>query len=109
MAWSSELIKLFEELKVTLTSSFVLAQFDEEKSTFLKIDWSAEDIDWIIMQPAKDVESSRATKELLDTGNCLFDLSKDGPRLQPIQFESRSCTNFECKYHSLVGETAAGR
>ena len=64
---------------------------------------------WILMQPADDVESVRATKELLKTGNCLFDLCKNGPRLQPVQVGSRSCTDFERKYHSFVGEAAAGR
>ena len=68
MAWSPELVTLFEELKVTLTSSPVLARFDPENPTFLETDWSAEGMDWILMQPVDDVESVRATKELLDTG-----------------------------------------
>ena len=64
---------------------------------------------WILMQPGNDVESERATKTLLKSRECLFAICKDGARLRPIQFGSRSCTDFEHKYHSFVGETAAGR
>ena len=109
MAWSSERITLFGELKVTLISSPVLARFDPEKSTFIKTNWSAEGIGWILMQPAGDTDSTKTTKLLLETGEYLFDLCKDGPRLQPVQFGSRSCTEFERKYHSFVGEAATGR
>ena len=42
VAWTLDLIQLFEELKVTITSSPVLARFNPEKPTFLKIDWSSE-------------------------------------------------------------------
>ena len=62
MAWTPDLITLFEELKVTLNSSPVLARFDPEKPTFLKTDWSAEGMGRILMQPADDVESVQATK-----------------------------------------------
>lgn len=108
IAWSPERITLFEELKVILTSLLVLARFDPEKPTFIKTDWVAEGIRWILIQPADDTESTKATKLLLETGECLFDLCKDGPRLQPVQSGSRSCTDFERKYHSFVGEAAAG-
>ena len=64
---------------------------------------------WILMQPADDSDSQQATKLLMETGQCLFDLNKDGPRLRLIQFGSRSCTGFEHKYHSFVGEAAAVR
>ena len=64
---------------------------------------------WILIQPADDVESERATKIMLDTGEFLFDLYKDVARLKPIQFGSRSCTDFERKYHLFVGEASARR
>ena len=51
----------------------------------------------------------KAVKLLQKTGECLFDLSKDGPRLQPIAFGSRSCTDMESKFHSFVDEAACGR
>jgi hypothetical protein len=108
-SWTPELISLFEELKVGITSSPVLARFDPNKPTFLKTDWSAEGMGWILMQPADDEESVRATKLLKKTGECLFDLSKNGARLRPIAFGSRSCTDIEKSFHSFVGETASGR
>ena len=89
VAWTPYLISLFEELKITITSSPVLARFNPGKPTFLKTDWSAEGIGWILMQPADDAESTKATKTLLKTGECLFDLCKDGARLRPIKFVSR--------------------
>jgi len=36
---------------------------------------------WIIMQPADDKESIRSTKILLDTGECIFDLTRGEARL----------------------------
>jgi len=42
LGWTLDLISLFEELKVGVTSSPVLARFDADKTTFLKTDWSAE-------------------------------------------------------------------
>ena len=54
MAWTPALIKLFEDIKVCVTSSLVLACYDPIKPTFLKTDWSAEGMDWILMQPADD-------------------------------------------------------
>ena len=61
------------------------------------------------MQPADDAESIKGTKTLLKTGECLFDLCKDGAELRPVKFGSRSCMDFEFKYHSFVGKSAAGR
>ena len=64
---------------------------------------------WIMMQPADDDESVAATKILLETGECLFDLAKKGARLRPIGFGSHACLPQERKYHSFVGEVACGR
>ena len=64
---------------------------------------------WILMQPANDEESVAASKILLTTGECLFDLSKNGARLKPIAFGSRSCTLVEKSFHSFTGEAASGR
>ena len=92
-----------------IISSPVLAKFDPAKPTFLKIDWSVEGIGWILIQPADDSKSTKATKVLLNSGECTLNLSKDGDRLHIVRFESRACTDFECKYHSFVGETATDR
>jgi hypothetical protein len=110
MAWSPSLIELFEELKADITSSPVLARFDPSKPTFLKTDWSAEGMGWILMQPSDDEESRPATVTLRETGECLFDLSaKEGPRLRPIAYGSQACTDMEKLFHSFVGEGACGR
>ena len=90
-------------------SSSVLTRLDPEKPSFSKIDWSVEGMGWILMQPADDPESIQATTNLLETGECLFDLNKDGARLRPVFFGSRSCTEFERKYHYFLGKTAIGR
>ena len=42
--WTPDLISLYEELKVTITSSPVLVRFDPDKPTLLKTDWSAEEM-----------------------------------------------------------------
>jgi len=109
MGWTPELITLFEELKVGITSSPVLARFDPEKPTFPKTDWSAEGMGWILMQPADDDESTKAMQILKRTGEYQFDLSTNGARLKPIFFGSRSCNDMEKKYHSFTGEGACGR
>ena len=39
-AWKLELIQLFEDVKVSITSLPVLTRYDPRKPTFLKTDWS---------------------------------------------------------------------
>ena len=57
MAWTTTLIESFNKLKKGLTYSPVLAIFDTGKPTFIKTDWSAEGMGWILMQPVYDEES----------------------------------------------------
>ena len=64
---------------------------------------------WILMQPADDKELVEACKKLIETGVCLFDLSKYGAQLKPIVFGSRSCNINENNVHSFTGEAACGR
>ena len=64
---------------------------------------------WILMQPADDEESVKATTTLIKTGICLFDISKNGARLKPIAFGSHSCNSNEKNLHSFTGEAACGR
>ena len=108
-SWTKELTQLFEDLKVCITSSPVLARFDSTKPTFLKTDWSSEGMGWILMQPADDDESVKATEKLINEGICMFDLSKGGARLKPVAFGSRSCNPNEKNFHSFTGEAACGR
>ena len=109
IAWTPELIELFNELKVDITSSPVLRRFDPSRPTFLKTDWSAEGMGWILMQPANDDDSRTAMETLKETGECLFNLTTSGPRLQAVAYGSRSCTDMEKLFHSFVGEAACGR
>ena len=60
--WTPDLISLFEELKGTIIPSSLLARFDPEKTPFLKTDWSAEGMGWVLIQSVNDVESTKATK-----------------------------------------------
>ena len=80
-AWTSELIALFEELKIAITSSPILARYDPSKPTFIKTDWCALGMAFIIMQPDSSKESKAATTILLNQGICQFDMSSDGARV----------------------------
>ena len=44
----------------------------------------------------------------MTAGECLFYLSKNGARLKPIAFGSRSCTSVEKSFHYFTGESASG-
>ena len=95
MAWSPDLIELFNDMKICITSSPVLARFDPSKLTFLKTDWSTEGMGYILMQPASDEASSKAAVILENGGPCMFDITKLGARLQTVAFGSRCCTGLE--------------
>ena len=43
---------------------------------------------WILMQYANDEESTRVATTLKETGECLFDLTKNSARLKPVAFDS---------------------
>jgi len=51
MAWSLQLIKLFQVIKRMITSSPLLVRYNPTKPAFLKTDWSASGMAWILMQP----------------------------------------------------------
>ena len=72
MVGTPDLISLFEELKVTITSSPVLARCDSPKPTFLKTDWSVEGMGLILMKPSDDIEFTKVTKALLNVVNTRF-------------------------------------
>ena len=109
MAWTPYLIKLFEDVKICLTSSLVLAQYKPNKTIFLKTDWSVEGMSWIMMQPTDDKKSIAATILLLETGECKLDLARDVACLRPTGFGYRVCLLQESNYHSFVGEAACGK
>ena len=61
------------------------------------------------MQASSDPDAQSALKLLKTTGECKFDLTIGGARLQPVAFGSRACTLMEAKLHSFTGEAACGR
>ena len=92
-----------------MTLSPVLARYDSSRPTFLKTDYSALGMVYIVMQPEDSEAAREATKKLIETVECVFDLTMEGPRLRPIAFGSRKCSKTESNYHGYVGEIAAGR
>ena len=104
--WTPELLKLLKSLKVCITSLPVLSWYDSSLPTFLKTDWSAVGMRFIIKQPNTDNQSLDALNILRTTGNNKFDKTMDGQRLRPILFGSRKYTDTESYYHSFVGDVA---
>jgi len=109
MAWIPESIEIFENMKVSILSSPLLARYDPEKLTFIKTDWSAEGMGYILMQPVDNTISTATSKYLQAGGPCTFDISKSGAQLLPICFGSRECTGLEKKYYSFFGKVACVR
>ena len=107
--WTPDLIRLFDKCKKGITSSPVLARHDSDKPIFLKTDWSAEGMGYILLQPDDSIQSKAASLKLSTTGECDFDLTLKGTRLRPVCFNSRANRPYEKNYHSFVGETACGR
>jgi hypothetical protein len=107
--WTAPLIALWDELKLAITSSPCLARYDSSKPCFLKTDWSALGMGWILMQPDDFPASVQALHRLHTDGICDFDITMTGARLRPVRFGSRKCTDREHHFHSFVGEAACGR
>ena len=108
MAWTPCLITLFDHCKYHLVSSPLLLRYDSSKPVFLKTDWFASGIGYILMQADDSPQCLKAVQILENTGDCLFDLYLGGPRLRPV-FLSRSNQPYEEHYHFFVGEVACGR
>jgi hypothetical protein len=106
--WTETRIALFDSMKEALTSSPVLAQFDSSKPVFLKTDWSASGMGFILMQPDGSKESLAAIAKLAVGEDNEFDTAMTGARLWPVLFGSRKCDDRETRYHSMVGEAACG-
>ena len=106
LAWSPQLIELFQDIKQMITSSPLLVSFNPAKPVFLKTDWSASGMAWILMQPDDSPASVAATKMLKGKGTNLFDATMDGPRHLPVRFGSCACLDKEKWLHSFIGEGA---
>ena len=86
MAWTPYLITSFDNYKHHLVSSPLLLHYDSSKPAFLKIDWSAGGMGYILMQADDSPQSLKAVQMLENTEDCLFNLSLDGLRLRPVFF-----------------------
>ena len=84
MAWTTHFITLFDNCKHHLISSPLLLRYDSSKPAFLKTDWSAGGMGYILIQADDSPQSLKAVQILENTSDCLFDLSLDGPRLRPV-------------------------
>jgi hypothetical protein len=107
--WTEDRTTLFASMKTALTSSPLLARFDSTKPVFLKTDWSAAGMGFILMQPGGSEESHTAMASLKAGEDNSFDVAMFGARLQPICFGSRKCNENEGHYHIMIGESACGR
>ena len=109
MSRTPSLIKNICSCKPNLVTSPLLLRFDSSRPNFLKTDWSAGRMGYILMHPDDSPDSLAAITHMAVTGKCLFDISLDGPRLRPVLFGSRANLSYERNYHSFVGEVACGR
>jgi hypothetical protein len=103
-AWEPQLHDAFTALKIAVTSDPCLARFDSSLPTFLKTDWSATGMSYVLMQPADDPSSKKALSILEAGGPNTFDTLMTEARLRPVRFGSRRCTDHERHFHSFVGE-----
>jgi hypothetical protein len=107
--WTPPLANLWEPLKISITLSPCLARYDSSTPCFLKTDWSANGMGWVLMQPDDSASSIQALHHLRSEGTCKFNVTMHGARLQAIHFGSRGCTDRERHFHSFVGKAACGR
>ena len=76
MAWSPDLIQLFEDTEKCITSSPIMECFYPSEPLFLKTYWSTEGMAWILIQPTDGKESNKSANKIIATGECNFDLEK---------------------------------
>ena len=93
--WTPDLIRIFNKRKKGITSPPVLTRYDSDRHIFLKSDWSAEGMGYILHQPDNGIESKTASLKLSETGECDFYLTLKGPRLRLLCFNSRSNRPYE--------------
>jgi hypothetical protein len=97
--WTPPLANLWEPLKISITSSPCLARYDSSKPCFLKTNWSANGMGWVLMQLDDSASSIQALHHLRSEGTCKFDVTMHGARLRAIRFGSRGCTDRERHFH----------
>ena len=74
-AWLPNLVATFENSQRSITSSPLHASYDSNKPIFLKTDWSATGMGYILMQPDNSEASKVVLTKLLVIGDCDFDFS----------------------------------
>ena len=84
--WTTDIVNLFDKCKKSIIFTPVFTRYDSAKYFFLKIDWSAEGIGYILLQPDNSIESMAVTMKLLETRECNFELTIHEPRLRPVCF-----------------------
>ena len=109
MVWSPTLIGLFSEYKSNILISPLLFRYDSFKSVFLKTDWSATGIGFIVMQLDNSPASLELLQHLSKIGEWHFDFDLKGARLYPVTFGSCSNHKFKEHYHFFVDEFACCR
>ena len=76
--WTQERISLFHQFKADITSSPCLARYDSNKPCFIKTDWSATGMGFILMQPDDSDASKEALVNLTDQADADFDATSNG-------------------------------
>jgi hypothetical protein len=79
--WTDEHTVLFASMKLALTSYPLLARFDSSKSVFLKTDWYAAGMGFILVQPDGSEGYMKAMANLKAGEDNAFDIAMTGARL----------------------------
>ena len=87
----------------------MLVKCNSSLPIFLKTNWSAAGMGFIIIQPARYKVSIEVLRNLKKTGDNKFNFSLEGPRLRHILLGSRKCTEIESHYHSFVSDVTTSR
>ena len=85
----------------------ILIRANPAKRFYLKTDFSALGMGYVLCQPDDSEEALKAMQEEDAGGKCQFDLCLSKLRLHPVLFGSRKCLNNERYFHSFVGEATA--
>ena len=97
----------FEYLREAVLEYPILIRANPAKRFYLKTDFSALGMGYVLCQPDDSAEALEAMQAEDAGGKCQFDLCLSKLRLHPVLFGSRKCLNNERYFHSFVGEARA--
>ena len=97
----------FEYLRNAVLEYPILIRANPAKRFYLKTDFSALGMGYVLCQPDDSEAAIQAIQEEDTGGKCQFDLCLSKLRLHPVLFGSRKCLNNERYFHSFVGEATA--